>query len=533
MKKELVGLLILSLTIFLSSGIFAIGEDCFITDRNSCESNGHVIMGISSTSNAHAELANQNNYDDVLCCNFAGSSTCDTQNKIIGLSSSTNAHGEIPTQGSSKTHIVEVNMDEFGSGYGSDDITINVGDTVRWVQTDMMAHTVTSDDNSDGMMDMGDGELFSSGNMDTGDVYEFTFNEVGEFQYYCDYHLMPMPGMMPMKGKVTVVDASFTELCYSDLECISTSFNCESITEKNYISLFSLSNFTNAHIGEIDDYDIKICCTSESFGASSLNIYWSDDGVNKISNLDVITGTTSVKMVLKNSGLTQGTIVSFNIYEDDMFLDDYIKTITAVIGIDGEATAEWTITLEDLEKTLNDYDELFFEANNEVSDYLTLNLLEISECQNIILCSDYENENLCINNNCQIAETGAPSDVDCNDPTISCYCSWNTQCDFEFELEEGNVTIGTCTFVESTNDDCSDGFLSYSWIATWNDVLETQPAECSDGSRVIECPAQIQLPFFGVYNLIAAILLIIIIYLIIILRKNKMLKLKKFLKKFY
>ena len=426
MKKEFVVSLIISLIIFLSSGIFAIGEECFITDRNSCETNGNVIMGLSSTTNAHGELANQNNYDDVLCCNFAGSLTCDGQNKIIGLSSETNAHVEIPD--------------------------------------------------------------------------ETTYS---------------------------------TELCYYDLDCMSTSLNCEDITEKTYMPIFSLSNFTNAHIGEIDDYDIKICCTSESFAASSLNIYWSDDGINKISNLDVITGTTSVKMVLKNSGLAQGTIVNFNIYEDDLFLDDYIKTVTAVIDINGEATAEWTIILEDLEKTLNDYGELFFEANNQVSDYLTLNLLEVSECQSIILCSDYENENSCINNNCQIAETGAPSDVDCNDPTISCYCSWNAQCDFEFELEEGNVTVGTCTFVESTNDDCSDGFLSYSWIATWNDALETQPAECSDGSRVIECPAQIQLPFFGVYNLIATIILIAIIYLIIILRKKKILKLKKFLKKFY
>ena len=98
-------------------------------------------------------------------------------------------------------------MDEFGSGYSLDDLAINVGDTVRWVQKDMMAHTVTSDDNGDGMMNMGDGELFSSGNMEVGDAFEFTFNEDGDFLYYCDYHLM-----MGMKGKVTVVNAGSTTI---------------------------------------------------------------------------------------------------------------------------------------------------------------------------------------------------------------------------------------------------------------------------------------------------------------------------------
>ena len=126
---------------------------------------------------------------------FENSSTEESHEHVVD-----NVHED----SSAEIHIVEVNMDEFGSGYSLDDLTINVGDTVKWVQTGMMAHTVTSDDNSDGMMNMGDGELFSSGNMDMGDVYEFTFNEDGEFPYYCDYHLMPMPGMMPMKGKVIV-----------------------------------------------------------------------------------------------------------------------------------------------------------------------------------------------------------------------------------------------------------------------------------------------------------------------------------------
>tara|TARA_Y100000034_G_scaffold37614_1_gene46282 strand:- start:6923 stop:7918 length:996 start_codon:yes stop_codon:yes gene_type:complete len=331
--------------------------------------------------------------------------------------------------------------------------------------------------------------------------------------------------MMGMKGKVTVIDASSTEVCYSDLDCINTALNCGD-TGYN-LSMFSLSNYTNAHIGGINDYSIKICCTSASFIVSSSNVYWSDDGINKISTLDVVTGTTIVKLVLKNSGLPQGTEVSFNIWEDDLFLDDSIKTMDATIDSNGDAIVEWIIILEDLEKTLNDYDEFYIEINGEISDYLVLNILEISECANIVLCSDYDNQNSCGNDNCQIVETSIPSNVDCDDPTINCYCSWDTQCNSEFSLQEENGTIiGTCTYVESTTDDCSDGFLSYSWAASWTEAPEDKPAECIDGSRVIECPAQIQLPFFGIYNLIAAILLIAMIYFIILNKK----KLRKFIK---
>tara|TARA_Y100000310_G_scaffold24394_1_gene23440 strand:- start:10197 stop:11459 length:1263 start_codon:yes stop_codon:yes gene_type:complete len=420
MKKEFVVLSIFLLMIFLSSGIFAIGESCFITDRSSCESSGYVIMGLSSTTNAHGELANQSNYNNVLCCNFAGSLNCNNgTNKIIGLSSSTNAHAENPE--------------------------------------------------------------------------ETTYS---------------------------------TEVCYSDLDCISTSLNCGD-TEYN-LSIFSLSNSTNAHIGGINDYNTKICCTSESFIVSASNVFWSSDETTEISTLNVVTGTTSVKMILKNSGLLEGTIVSFNIYEDDLFLDDFIKTINATIDNNESAIAEWTITLEDLEKTLNDYDEFYLEVNGKINDYLSLNILETSECANIILCSDYEDEISCGNDNCQVTEITAPSDVDCDDPTRNCYCSWNTQCDFELDVleEETKELIRVCTYVESTADDCSDGFLSYSWVATWTGAPEDKPAECSDGSRVIECPAQIQLPFFGIYNLIAAMLLIVMIYFIIFNKE----KLRKFIK---
>lgn len=60
----------------------------------------------------------------------------------------------------------------------------SVGDTVWWVNEGSAPHTVTSD-------------LFDSGTIRTGNGFSFTFEEPGEYSYWCKNH----PGM---EGTVTV-----------------------------------------------------------------------------------------------------------------------------------------------------------------------------------------------------------------------------------------------------------------------------------------------------------------------------------------
>lgn len=61
---------------------------------------------------------------------------------------------------------------------------------------DTLPHTVTSG-TTDGRSGNPDGD-FDSGNMDTGDTFEFTFDTEGTFPYYCTPHPW-------MQGTVTVV----------------------------------------------------------------------------------------------------------------------------------------------------------------------------------------------------------------------------------------------------------------------------------------------------------------------------------------
>lgn len=63
------------------------------------------------------------------------------------------------------------------------DLTITPGTTVSWVVDDTAAHTVTSGSPSDGPSD-----LFDSGLVLTDDVFEYTFDEAGTFEYYCIVH---------------------------------------------------------------------------------------------------------------------------------------------------------------------------------------------------------------------------------------------------------------------------------------------------------------------------------------------------------
>jgi plastocyanin len=66
-----------------------------------------------------------------------------------------------------------------GFAFAPGNLTVSVGDTVTWTHNDGdIPHTVTSS---------GGGPL-SSGNMSGGDVYAFTFEEAGTYQYFCAIH---------------------------------------------------------------------------------------------------------------------------------------------------------------------------------------------------------------------------------------------------------------------------------------------------------------------------------------------------------
>jgi len=129
----------------------------------------------------------------------------------------------------------------------------------------------------------------------------------------------------------------------------------------------------------------------------------------------------------------------------------------------------------------------------------------------------------------------------------------NSSCNFDLSDCTGGSggsygPPGICILDESTDDNCDDGFLSYSYDGVWewaawnSHSINPYPGDgnfifddsdgmwhydpnldsenCEGGDDVIPCPAQIKLPFFGIGNLIAALIVIALVYYVFFLRKG-------------
>ena len=88
-----------------------------------------------------------------------------------------------------ETHIVEIpegvgvpGCDETNECYSPYSLQVRVGDTVIWNNVDTAVHTVTS-----GSID-GTSEIFDSSIFMSGETFEFTFDEAGEYPYFCMIH---------------------------------------------------------------------------------------------------------------------------------------------------------------------------------------------------------------------------------------------------------------------------------------------------------------------------------------------------------
>lgn len=94
----------------------------------------------------------------------------DTSNEVVSIS--------IPRGASAPTMA--------DRAYEPNHITIKKGTTVTWTNYDSTMHTVTSG-TSDGRLKNPDG-IFDSGLFKKGETFSYTFNESGEFPYYCNPH---------------------------------------------------------------------------------------------------------------------------------------------------------------------------------------------------------------------------------------------------------------------------------------------------------------------------------------------------------
>jgi hypothetical protein len=245
--------------------------------------------------------------------------------------------------------------------------------------------------------------------------------------------------------------------------------------------------------------------------------------------------------------------MSFVIKERDAFpgTDDSvnINPSNVVVMPDGTAVGNWTSEWQSEGWPETDPPEYYFTAtilngtggSKQSSNLLSVYQLPPPQCSNIITCSDYGDQQSCQNDECTVAKNSVPSSVDCNAPNAACACSWNSTanvCEGSWRIDNPppQTDVGTCYYTEDTTGTCqgngSNGFLTVTWLSRWawspenpgqNDTQGLQ-AEClaANGSTDnLACPAQIPLPFFGSYNLVAALVLVALIYLVLNMKKRK------------
>ncbi len=468
MKKLSISIVFLFLMI-LSLGVISGVDSCSIKLRTFCNNPNDIVMGVSSSTNAHGELWNQINYDYVLCCNFGtGDRECSphlhpvykenaSANKIIGLSSATNAHAETP----------------------------------------------------------------------------------GESNY-----------------KINV--------CYENLACISTEESCGT----DYtMEVLSLSDYTNAHIGGFDDYNI--CC--EQIECPEGVLLCSDYLNERECNYDPCdVGYDSVQ---ENSNISCGEGYICNcLWENEKCSPYWEESIYCGNNkIDSELGETCDGTAMPFTECSGNIDEC---TGGTISCYspgdvneCTLDLTGCTGCKEGGFCGDgiiQSPNNDSVYENC---DNESLKDKTCEDFGLldgnfglACYppehannCTFNTTgC-----VAESHPETGKCKWEESTSDNCDDEFLTYSFVANieWtvgNEGWETNPDpssddyvqfnrlnevnddgkwhydpnrklydECISDSTTVPCPAQIQLPFFGTYSIVVIVVLITLVYVILSWKKKK------------
>ena len=400
--------------------------------------------------------------------------------------------------------------------------------TGAWVTTcsseDQIILKLSSDTNAHGAAPDGDG-------IHWGVCYDQIFGETGDGNRVCSGNtVLRLSGSTNAHAEGPNEGGSgYTDVCYGDLTCVArpSASGCE--TWESLV--VSLSDTTNAHLSDSAGYGIDICCRFPVCRPRSVSWSTNDAIEGQIVNLDVTT-----------SNCDDGELISFEVWEDDTTSpDDLIipNPLNAVVS-GGIAQGSWVAEYQD------DFDpfpfggdpEYYFKAtaistgeqketDREDEDFLRVSeyFIPPSECLIIVMCSDYDNQINCDSDGCNVANFSVGNNINCDDPNKMCACSWldiSSSCNATWTGFTGGEEIGECTYSQNTGDNCNDGFLTFSWTANWTweegkgaaDDPENLFGECIDGSRTIECPAQIPLPFFGAYNFIVALIIIALIYVL-------------------
>ena len=286
------------------------------------------------------------------------------------------------------------------------------------------------------------------------------------------------------------------------------------------------------------------------------------------SSTNVVEGT-QVQLIVGGTNCN-GKTITLNIYEKDSSTRDFVESLSGTFS-GTQATATWTAVWMDDDHPNQDDPEYEFDAiysggiisGSGSGDTITSGLLIVRKSGGpggIEFCRDYSEEVKCSADEDGVAGKLVPSGITCDDINYHCFCEWIAgrtpfPCyDAYNAFSNSGSNIGTCSYNGDSDDTCSDdGFLSYSWTASWtwdeNNNYDEQDcqffcgqvgcvedpeesgswhcdpnnahSQCTPGENTVPCVSQEGLPFFGIYNFIVAVLVVALIYFLMNLKKRR------------
>lgn len=544
-KRALVIGIFILFSFFIVGFVSSLGM-CSVRTSQQCSDEGwHAIMRISSLENAHASTIGETDYNDyVLCCDYgSGDLSCDDdlENRILGLSSSNNAHAEIPENSNYGVNIcyegvrcrgtmescldIGPGYDEFIRISGNTNAHLGRADSdyakiccinVEGVNCGLNAAdwSVSSVPGNSGVDMIIYGDTLCEGAQIAFRVFDSNDNQVGNTKY----KNFGSGNVLEMEWVAQYISGGDNE--YYFVAYVEGSRTEESQTSESLLTVTEPPECPSG-ISLCSHYLDSDLCSADPcrVGGNSCGPETSNCMCLWDSHENACRSVSEVSTSCGNNVINIGETCD---------------------GIWNSGNEEWDSFEFGASLTCLDFDD--FEGGTlNCNPPFSENECQIDTSQCTIqgepsppgVCGDGEIQT---GEQCDGTDWGpieGCSDLGFEGGTLSCSsnCLFDTsECTGEeIELGEGPVDppSGRCIYETQTDDDCDDGFLTYSWTATWISTNGVpQPTWCSSGSRVVECPAQIELPFFEAYNLITAIVLISLIYAVMIILKKKKIRFK-------
>jgi hypothetical protein len=499
-----------------------------------------VLIAISGQTNAHGELRDGGgNYPWKICCDFEGTDKCTGSNGVLSLSDTTNAHAEILNSGTYKSNVcfgdlqcrsgsnINCAGDEFNVVSFSDTTNAHLGGFDDYPQKVCCKWTVNAywadpDDLNVQKTVVGIGDrvalVLNNSGLDAGTG---VYNDFQIFEHdgtlNPDDTILPRDGGQVINGDVTTSSNKKTVLVgiweitqadYNEGKDSLLGISIESEPDEFYF----IANGVNSSY-------LKIVARDE--GVSFCDEFTEEDTCSSCSNsVDCSAAYNSANDISKET---------FSVGCGEAILDDpnYVTNCFCQWNSDEGACSGGVSYVSANSKTIPPHCKN--DAQDEGEEGVDCGGTECGVCVNGTAVAH------CKDNSQDEGEEG----VDCGGTECGA-------CSYTISFPK----IGSCNYLSQGDDDCSDGFLTYTWTGQWswgfnngfattenefsNDLTDyiyfdglyyydplRMSTNCQGGSNVIQCPAEVQLPFFGFFGFVSSLILISMIYLYLIFKNNK------------